>query len=133
MIRYVPTSSAAFGPLTQALWELSRPESVRAADEVTDEMFGSVTMSDGSVWLEVDTDLDIPVHPDAILDGIADVMLPWIERGQLPANTNTELAAFVQSRRGLRMNPYEDGFPPLFKSLSKTREELESLGLWPAR
>ena len=127
MIRYVPTSTNAAQPLTEALWSLSRPPQVRDPKD-TRAMFGIITAIDGSVWLLVDTTFDIPVHADAELDGIADILQPWIDAGNLPADTNATLAAFIQSKRGQRMVPWE-AFPQLFKDLSKTYAEMIAAGL----
>lgn len=130
MIRFVPTSSSSAVPLTEALWGLSRPTEVRGARD-TRAMFAIVTATDASVWLMVDTEFDIPVHQDAVLNGIADVLQPWIDSGELPSDTNEVLAAFIESKRGGRMIPWE-AFPQLFKDASKSREELISLGLFPS-
>jgi hypothetical protein len=64
----------------------------------------------------VDTDYEINVHADAVLAGIADILQPWIDAGHLPADTNTNLAALVESLRGQRLVVY-DAFPP---ALQKT-------------
>ena len=125
MIRFVP--SAAAEPLSQALWGLSRPPQVRG-EEDTRYLFGWITAQDDSRWLMVPTDYSIKVHQEAVLDGIADILQPRIAAGHLPANTNTELAALVESLRGQRLVVY-DAFPQLFKDMSKTREEMIAAGL----
>jgi len=91
-------------------------------------MFDSITCTDGSVWLEVDTTFDILVHAEAELDGIADVLQPWVDEGALPADTIPNLAAFVESKRGQNLVVW-DAFPQFFKDQSKTREELVTIGL----
>lgn len=125
MRRFVPSSAAE--PLSQALWGLSRPPHVRGEDD-TQYLFGWITALDDSRWLQVDTTYEINVHPDAVLDGIADILQPWIDAGHLPADTNTELAALVESLRGKRLVVY-DAFPQLFKDMSKTREQMIAAGL----
>jgi len=128
MIRYVPTSGAQKAEqLTEALWSLSRPPQVRG-DAVTQETFPTIVANNQSVWLVVDTLFDIPVHEQAELDGIADVLQPWIDAGSLPADTNATLAAFIESKRGQRMCPW-DAFPQLFKDQSKTQAEMVAAGL----
>jgi hypothetical protein len=97
----------------------------------TQKLFGTTTMKDGSVWLECDTEFSIPVHAEAELDGIADILQPWIDSGALPADTNTQLAAFIEASKGGTLVVY-DAFPQLFKNQSKTREELVSLNLFPS-
>ncbi len=131
MIRYVPTSGLPVAEaLSAALWELSRPKALQGPKDTT-KMFGSQTCLDGSVWLEVHTTFDIPVHPAAVLNGIADVLQPWIDEGVLPADTNETLGAFIESKRGERLIPW-DAFPQFFKDASKSRDELVSLGLLPS-
>jgi len=131
MIAYIPTSGGDVArALSNALWGLARPVAIRGND-VTQEMFGSVTMSNASVWLQVDTEFTIPVHPDAVLDGIADILQPFIDAGQLPPDTNTDLEAFITASRGGTMIPY-NAFPQLFKDQAKSQAELQTLNLWPS-
>jgi len=125
MIRFIPSSAAE--PLSNALWSLSRPPAIRAEQD-TQFLFGWVDALDGSRWLMVDTEYEINVHAEAELNGIADILQPWIDAGHLPADTNTQLAALVESKRGGRLVVY-DAFPQLFKDMSKTREEMIAAGL----
>ena len=130
MTLYIPTSGEnTAAALSNALWGLTRPVTVRD-DRDTQELFGRKTMSNGSVWLAVDTELTVPVHLEAELDGIADILQPFIDAGQLPVNTNADLAALIESKRGQQMNVY-DAFPAFFKSQAKTQAELQTLGMWP--
>ena len=71
--------------------------------------------------------MSIPVHADAILDGIGDVLQPWIDAGHLPPDTNTTLAALIESKRGQSLVVYE-AFPQFFKDQSKTLEQMISAG-----
>lgn len=125
MIRFVPSSAAE--PLSNALWGLSRPPEVRAPED-TQYLFPWITALDGTRWLVVDTEYEVNVHPDAVLDGIADILQPWIDAGHLPTDTNTVLAALVESLRGQRLVVY-DAFPQLFKDMSKTHAEMITAGL----
>lgn len=114
MIRYVPASAAE--PLSDALWGLSRPPEVRQPDD-TRYLFPWLVTLDNERWLIVDTEHEINVHPEAVLDGIADILQPWIDEGHLPVDTNANLAAFVTSLRGQRLIVWQ-AFPQLFKDLS---------------
>lgn len=128
MNRYIPTSGQdTCEKLTSALWGLARPAHLRS-EEDTQAMFGSITCIDGSVWLAVVDDFAIQVHEQAELDGIADVLQPWINDGALPADTNTNLATFIEAKRGQQLVVW-DAFPDLFKKQAMTREELVKLGL----
>ena len=126
MIRYVPSSAAP--ALSDALWALTRPPQVRETGD-TMRMFGWVDdlQTPSKRWLVVDTTFTIPVHEEAVLDGIADILQPWIDEGYLPADTNTNLAAFVESKRGQMLTVY-DAFPQLFKDMSKTTQEMIDAG-----
>lgn len=126
MIVFIPSTVAEL--LSDCLWGLACPPDQRQG--VTTKLFPWVTDLNGSQWLVVDTDYSIPVHPEAILDGIADILQPWIDQGHLPADTNDNLAALVESLRGQRLTVY-DAFPPLFKSMTKTREQMIADGLLP--
>jgi hypothetical protein len=120
MIRYIP--SAAAESLSAALLRLSDPH---PEGKVSQFLFGSVLDLHGEKWLMVDTTLSLPIHPDAVLNGIADILQPWIDGLHLPAGTNTTLAALVESSAasGERLVVY-DAFPQLFKDMSKTYEEM---------
>lgn len=123
MIRFVPGTQVE--PLTRALWRLAVPDPETGA---TNQMFEVVTaLDDGSLWLMVDTTFTIRVHPDAVLDGIADILQPWIDSGHLPADTNEVLAAFVESKRGQDLTVYE-AFPQLFKDMSLTTAQMIAAG-----
>lgn len=129
MIVYTPTSENTVAEeLSAALWALSRPPQVRSADEVTTRLFSVVTCLNGSAWLQVDTEFEIPVHADADLGQIASILQPWVTAGNLPADTLPRLEALIASKRGQRLVVY-DAFPPLFQDMSKTREEMIAAGL----
>lgn len=125
MIRYVPSSAAE--ALSNALWGLSRPPAARGPND-TQYLFGWITALDGSRWLVVDTDYEVNVHQDAELGGIAVILQPWIDAGPLPADTNTQLAALIESKRGQQLVVYS-AFPQLFKDMSKTHEQMIAAGL----
>lgn len=123
MIRFVPGTQVE--PLTRALWRLAVPDPNVGA---TDKMFEVVTaLDDGATWLMVDTAFTIRVHADAVLDGIADILQPWIDSGHLPAETNTTLAALVEAKRGQDLTVY-DAFPQLFKDMSLTTAQMIAAG-----
>ena len=126
MIRYVPSSQAE--PLSDALWALTRPPQVRDPKD-TSKMFGWVDdlQTPSKRWLVVDTTFTIPVHAEAELDGIVDILQPWIEEGYLPPDANATLAAFIESKRGHMLTVY-DAFPQLFKDMSKTTQEMIEAG-----
>lgn len=127
MIRYVPSSVAE--KLSNALWALSRPPQVRNPED-TQYLFPWTEDLDGKKWLIVDTEYEIPVHQNADLGEIAAILNPWIQEGYLPADTNTILAQFVESKRGQKLVVYS-AFPELFKNMSKTLEEMNFPNLSP--
>lgn len=129
MIRYVPTSGVNVAEsLTAALWSLARPPAVRSAADVTSRMFPLFTALNGSVWMATDTEFSILVHRDAELSAIADILQPWIDDGNLPANTNKQLVDLIAHSKGAKLVVW-DAIPQLFKAQSKTKEELISVGL----
>jgi len=114
MIRYIPAAAAE--PLSLALWGLTRPPEVRGGND-TQYLFPWITALDGSLWLAVETEYSILVHADAVLDGIADILQPFIDAGQLPADTNDNLASYIAANRGQVITVYS-AFPQLFKDQS---------------
>jgi len=125
MIIYIPSSVAQ--SLSSALWALARPLSVQG-DNFTKYLFGWVDATDNTRWLEVDTECQIRVHADAELGALADILQPWIDAGNLPIDTNAQLAAFIESKRGQRLVVY-DVFPQFFKDMGKTYEQMIAAGL----
>jgi len=93
-------------------------------------MFGIFVDTQGGSWLEALEEFDIPVHPDANVDSIAAILQPWIDSGDLPADTNENLALLIEASKGQRLIVY-DVFPQFFKDQSKSREDLIELGLFP--
>jgi hypothetical protein len=125
MIIYVPSSAAE--ELSRELWALSRPATVSQPGD-TEFMFGWTDDIVGQRWIEVHDDFSIIIHPDAELGGIAQVLQPWIDAGRLPADTGTQLATLLDSKRGQRVVIY-DVFPQLFKDMGKTYEQMVAAGL----
>lgn len=127
MIRFVPSSAAE--PLSDALWSLSRPPGMRG-DDVTSRLFGWIDDLTGARWLVVDTEHRIPVHAEAVLGGIAEILAPWVGHGIAQQDIDA-LGMAVESHRGGVMTPWEF-FPQVFKDLSKTQEDMITAGLLTA-
>jgi hypothetical protein len=125
MIFYIPSSAAE--DLSRALWDLSSPPAIRPVGN-TGLMFGWIDDVNGQRWIEVYDDFSIIIHPDAELGGIANILQPWIDAGDLPSDTNAQLAAFIESKRGQRLVVY-DAFPQFFKNMGKTYEQMVAAGL----
>lgn len=125
MNKYLPVTSESSGrALSCALWGLTRPPQVRQPAEANDDMFDVVCDAAGQWYLEVDSEFDIPVHPLAEIDGIADILLgAGLSQGEVD-----QLESLVIALRGQRMRSY-DYFPAVFKSAAKTWEQIT----WPAR
>lgn len=120
MIAYIPAPAAS--AISDALWSLSRPPAVRESKD-TQYLFSWVTALDDTLWLMVDTEYSITVHAEAVLGGIADILQPFIDAQQIPADTNTQLGAYIQANHGKVITVY-DAFPQFFKDLAKTREQM---------
>ena len=125
MILYIPSSVAEL--LSGELWSLNCPPSVQGNNS-TKYLFGWIDDVNGQRWIEVHDDFSILVHPDAELGGIAAILQPWIDQGHLPSDTNTQLAALIELKRGHRLVVY-DAFPQPFKDMAKTHEQMIAAGL----
>lgn len=125
MNRFVPCSSLAVAETISAhLWSLSRPPDVREPDEATAYLFDWRQDAAGTWWLAVITDYVIPVHVEAVLDGIADIL----QAAGISQQEIDTLAAVVIANRGGIMTPW-DYFPQAFKDASRTEEQIT----WPTR
>ncbi len=122
MTRYVPSSVAPV--LSEAMWRLSVPA---LATRSTRYLFAWITSLDGSQWLIVDPEQVINVHAEAELGEIAEILAPWVGHGITQGDID-DLAGVVESHRGGTMAPWEF-FPPMFKDLSKSHEEMIAAGL----
>lgn len=133
---YVPSAKA--DELSRALWSLARPPEARRGSDITSSMFRRVTDLQDSKWLVVLDDYSVSIHPQAELNGLADILQPWIDDGLLPADTNTQLAGYVNAMRGKSLVVYQ-AFPPLFKladasnptGLGRTKEQMIKEGRLP--
>lgn len=122
---YIPAPKGQ--QMSQALWCLELPPDVQQA---TTALWPVKQAEDESLWLRVDPEATINVHPQAILNGIADILQPFIDNGALPPNTNADLAAYIESKRGDRIVVY-DAFPQYFKDQARTLEQMIADGLFP--
>ena len=120
MIWYIPAASAE--ALSAGLYALSRPVGVRDARDSL-YLFGWKTDTQGRKWIEVDDAVSVRVHEMAELNGIAEILQSFIAAGHLPANTNEQLASYVESKRGEQLTIY-NAFPAFFKAQAKTREQM---------
>jgi hypothetical protein len=124
MTRYVPATKAA--ELSEALFALARPPAVRQAGEVTKAMCAVIQDLDGAAWILINDQKEVRVHEEAELNGIADLLRPWIGHGIEQADIDA-LEALVIASRGGRLIVY-DAFPQVFKAASRTRAELVAEG-----
>lgn len=132
MITYVPTSKATVAlTLSDALWGLTRPPAIRDAKD-TARMFGARTMTDGSVWLVVDTEFTIPVHALADVTPIAEILEPFVEVGAIEYYGLIELFDLIEVTRGQSLNVWES-FPQYWMGLAHDEEDLRTLNLWPVQ
>lgn len=122
---YIPASDAL--AMSMALYELHRPAAVRDARDGTTSLYGVREALDKSLWLEVDTELSIRIHPQASLATVAALLQPYVNDGRLPAGTLEVLSAYVEANRGLRIVVYK-AFPDYFKSLALTEAQMVSQG-----
>lgn len=125
MIHFIPVSSPEVGKdLSYALWSFTRPPQVRVPAELQDDMFAVVVDAGGQWYLAAQDDFDIPVHAEAEIVGIADILLG----AGLSQTEVDQLASLVVALRGQRMRPY-DYFPAVFKDAAKLETDIT----WPTR
>lgn len=130
MTLYIPTSGEnTAAALSNALWGLTRPASAREEKD-TQELFGRKAMSNGSVWLVVDTEFTIPVHQDADVTLIAEILEPFVEAEAITYLELIELFDLIEVTRGQELNIWES-FPQYWMDLAKDEDELRTLNLWP--
>lgn len=128
MTKYVPASAAA--ELSAALFALSRPPAIRAQGEVTNSMCSWFYDTQGDRWILIDDQREVRVHELAELNGIADILAPFIGYGLVQADIDG-LESLVAQSRGQRLVVYE-AFPKLFQlksmenptGLGRTREQM---------
>jgi hypothetical protein len=125
MIQYIPAASAE--ALSEALYALSRPPGVRHEKD-TRFLFGRRLDKTRAKLIEVDDAEVIYIHPQAELNGIADILEPFILAKVLPANTNAALADYVNLHRGEQVLLW-DVIPDYFKGLAKDERRMISEGL----
>lgn len=131
MFLYIPTSNSdVCERLSVALWQLSRPLQTTTENDVIRRLFRSITCTNNSVWLLVDTSFDINIHSDAVLGDIITILQPWIDAGALANDVLTQLQSTIETFKinGERMNIW-NAFPEFFKQQSKTFQEMIDNGL----
>jgi len=89
-------------------------------------------MTDGSVWLAVDTDMTVPVHSDADASPVAEILEPFVEAGAITWLEVLGLFDLIEVTRGQSLNVWES-FPQYWMNLAKSEEELQTLNLWPVQ
>ncbi len=125
---YIPSTNPE--AMTEALWEFSRPLSVRKPGEITQGLFPAYQDAKGGKWLVVHPDCWINIHPEADCSRVEKLLLPLVENGTLSAETLSGLRKLVDANRGGRIQLYEDGFPPEIKAQGRTRLDMMDAGLW---
>lgn len=121
MIRYLPVSDLEKAmKLTASLWALACPSAIA---KNTQNLFAPVTCTDGSVWLEVDTDFAIPVDAAANADAAVGLL------GQLPAAVKTAFLQKINSAKGQSLVVWE-AVPQVIKDQSRTHAEMVSSQLF---
>jgi hypothetical protein len=125
MTHYVPASTETNALLlSEGLFALAVPRHLQPSDGRQDA-FEVITALNGSPWLVVPDEFTLVMHPQAELDGIADVLTPYESQGYIPAGTLAAMEAWIEATRVLptvaerTFCPW-DKFPAFFKGLSKS-------------
>lgn len=125
MILYTPVTGGAetADVLARLMWQLARGVSLPA--DVTAGVFGIITATDGSSWLQVDTAFQMRIHPEAELGGIGPILLG----AGLAAADVEALAAEIVAARGAEVAPWTL-FPAVFQTASRTHDQMLQAGLF---
>ena len=134
MTHYVPASTETNALLlSEALFALAVPRHLQPSDGKQDA-FEVIEALNGSPWLVVPDEFTIVMHPQAEINGLADVLQPYESQGYIPAGTLAELDAWIEATRVLptvaerTFCPW-DKFPAFFKGLSKSWQQMIDAGL----
>lgn len=126
MIYGIPSKSGC--ALSEALFALSRPASVRKPGEVTTAMCSVVDDTLGNSWLILDDQRQVYVNEQAELGLIEALLQPHIVSGDLPAETAAQLEALIDANRGQCLTVWT-ALPEFFKSQAKTWDSMIEDGL----
>lgn len=137
MTHYVPASTETNALLfSDALFTLAVPRHLQLEDGRQDA-FPVIEALNGSAWLVVPDEFTLVMHPQAEIDGIADVLQPYESQSYIPAGTVAGMEAWINATRVLptiaerTFCPW-DQFPVFFKSFSKSWQQMIDTGLLPA-
>lgn len=137
MTHYVPASTETNALLlSEALFALAVPRHLQPSDGKQDA-FEVIEALNGSPWLVVPDEFTLVMHPQAEINGPADVLQPYESQGYIPAGTLAELDAWIEATRVLptvaerTFCPW-DKFPAFFKGLSKSWQGMVDAGLLTA-
>ena len=133
MTHYVPASNEMNALLfSDALFALAVPRHLQPEDGRQDA-FPVIEALNGSAWLVVPDEFTLVMHPQAEIDGIADVLQPWEQSGALPG-TIAGIDAWINATRVLpsleerTFCPWEQ-FHAYFRTHAKTWQQMIDAGL----
>ena len=137
MTHYVPASNEMNALLfSDALFALAVPRHLQLEDGRQDA-FPVIEALNGSAWLVVPDEFTLVMHPQAEINGLADVLLPYESQGYIPAGTLAAMEAWIEATRVLptvaerTFCPW-DQFPAFFKGPSKSWQGMVDAGLLAA-
>jgi hypothetical protein len=137
MTHYVPASTETNALLlSEGLFALAVPRHLQPSDGRQDA-FEVITALNGSPWLVVPDEFTLVMHPQAEINGLADVLTPYESQGYIPAGTLAAMEAWINTTRVLptvaerTFCPW-DQFPAFFKGLSKSWHGMVDAGLLAA-
>lgn len=122
-MKYLPSPHAE--ELSEAIQQLSRPLSVRTADEVTFSRYAHVDGTDGVRYLVLDETDVLPVHGSA--DGAA--VMAILSR-VVSAEESAAIAAQIEAAKGGTLNVW-DVVPQVLKDQARSPKEMFDAGLLP--
>lgn len=126
MIQCIPASAGA--AMSVALFGLPRPAAVRRAGEVTTALCAVRKDVKGALWMVLDDEREVFVHPAAELTEVEAILEPLILGGVLAAGTITNLRALLDASRGRSVKLFEC-FPPEIRAMAKPLTQMMEEGL----
>jgi hypothetical protein len=100
------------------------------------DSFEVIQALNGAPYLVAPDEFTLVMHPEAEINGLADVLTPYEQAGHIPVGTIAGVDAWIQATRVLptvaerTFCPWEK-FPAFFQSASKTWAQMVDAGLLP--
>lgn len=129
MTIYVPISSVENAEfLSRQLYKLTRPESVRSPDDVTEFYCGwHVHPETGAVVVALPETETVPVHVLADTTLLDPLLLPFVEQGAITEDDRAAIRTLIAESQGEQVN-LVTFLPAFWAAQAMTQEQVEVAG-----